>query len=140
MMANKTFLGSVHRNQPEQRERPAGAVITPGMLVQETDRELVPHVDAGFVLVAKELTAAFDADGGLTTDYQVGDTAQAYIPESGDMYWMLLAAGQTVEQDSPLESNGAGLLIVAASPATAVAFADEAITTADNTPVRVRFK
>jgi len=139
-MANKTFLGSVHRNQPEQRERPAGAVLTPGMLAQETAGELVPHVDAGFVLVAKELTAAFDADGGLTTDYQAGDTAQAYIPESGDMYQMLVATGQTVEQDSPLESDGAGLLTVAADPATAVAFADEAVTTTATTPVRVRFK
>jgi len=110
------------------------------MLAQETAGELVPHVDAGFVLVAKELTAAFDADGGLTTDYQAGDTAQAYIPESGDMYQMLVATGQTVEQDSPLESDGAGLLTVAADPATAVAFADEAVTTTATTPVRVRFK
>ena len=139
-MANKTFLGSVHRNQPEQRERIAGLPLTPGMLAQENAEALVPHTDAGFVLVVKELTAAFDADGGLTTDYQLGDTAQAYIPTSGDMYRMLVAAGQNVVQDSPLASNGEGLLVVTADLATAVAYADEAVGTTDTTPVRVRFK
>lgn len=145
--ANRTFLGSVHHNQPEQYEAPAGATLTPGMLALSTAGELVPHGTAGaggFVYVAKELTATFDGNGGLDTDYAAGDTAQAYIPESGLMFRMLVATGQTVLRDSPLVSNGAGLLRVldpaAATPEVAVCYADESVTTTATTPVRVKFK
>lgn len=138
--ANRTFLGSVHRNQPEQFEAPAGAAITPGMLAQVTDGDLVPHDDAGFVYVAKELTASFEPGGGVNEDYAEGDTAQAYIPTSGDMYRMLVATGQAIALDTPLESNGAGLLVVQ-DTGDAVCFADEdAGTTDGTTAVRVKFK
>lgn len=150
MTANRTFLGSVHRNQPEQYEAPAGATVTPGMLVISSGGEIVPHDTAGgagFVYVAKELTATFDGSGGLAADYTAGETAQAYIPTSGDMYRMLVADGQAVAYDTPLASNGAGLLAVAAEagetePADAViCYADEdAGTTDGTTAVRVKFK
>lgn len=140
MTANRTFLGSVHRNQPEQFEAPAGATLTPGMLGQVTAGELVPHDDAGFVYVIKELTANFDGGGGLDTDYTTGDTAQAYIPTSGEMYRMLIATGQEIAVDTPLESNGAGLLVVQ-DEGEAIAYADEdAGTTDGTTAVRVKFK
>ena len=142
MTANRTFLGSVHRNQPEQYEAPAGATLTPGMLAQAAGGELIPHGDAGesgFVYVAKELTANFEAGGGVNADYAEGDTAQAYIPTSGEMYRMLVATGQTVVKDSPLESNGAGLLVVATT-GDVICYADETVTTTTTTPVRVAFK
>lgn len=144
--ANRTFLGSVHHNQPEQYEAPAGATLTPGMLALSTAGELVPHGtagDGGFVYVAKELTATFDGSGGLDTDYTTGETAQAYIPESGLMFRMLVATGQTVALDTPLTSNGAGLLRVAVvGTDTVVCYADESDigTTDGTTPVRVKFK
>ena len=142
--ANRTFLGSVHRNQPEQYEAPAGATITPGMLVQTDDGTLIPHGDAGesgFVYVAKELTANFAAGGGINEDYSAEETAQAYIPTSGDMYRMLVATGQAVAFDTPLESNGAGLLVVQAE-GEVICYADESDigTTDGTTPVRVKFK
>ena len=143
MTANRTFLGSVHRNQPEQYEAPAGATLTPGMLAIASGGELIPHDTAGaggFVYVAKELTANFDGGGGLDTDYAAGDTAQAYIPTSGDMYRMLVATGETVGYDTPLESNGAGLLVVQ-SEGEVICYADEdAGTTDGTTAVRVKFK
>ena len=140
MTANRTFLGSVHRNQPEQFEAPAGDTLTPGMLGQVTDDELVPHVDAGFVYVIKELTANFAPGGGVNEDYSTGDTAQAYIPTSGEMYRMLVADAQEIAQDTPLESNGEGLLVVQ-DTGDAVCFADEdAGTTDGTTPIRVKFK
>lgn len=143
MTANRTFLGSVHRNQPEQYEAPAGATLTPGMLAIASGGELIPHDTAGaggFVYVAKELTANFDGAGGLDTDYAAGDTAQAYIPTSGDMYRMLVATGQEVGYDTPLESDGAGLLVVQAE-GDVIAYADEdAGTTDGTTAVRVKFK
>lgn len=143
MTANRTFLGSAHRNQPEQFEAPAGATLTPGMLAQVTDGDLVPHGTAGaggFVYVAKELTANFAPGGGVNEDYAEGDTAQAYIPTSGDMYRMLVATAQEVTVDTPLESNGAGLLVVQ-DTGDAVCFADEDVGTTDGTTaVRVKFK
>lgn len=142
-MANKTFLGSVHRNQPEQFEAPAGAALTPGMVAIASGGELIPHDTAGaggFVYVAKELTANFASGGGINEDYAIGDTAQAYIPESGDMYQMLVATAQTVPYDTALESNGAGLLVVQTT-GEAIAYADEdAGTTSGTTAVRVKFK
>lgn len=143
--ANRTFLGSVHHNQPEQYEAPAGATLTPGMLAQSTDGQLVPHDTdgaGGFVYVAKELTATFDGNGGLDTDYTAGDTAQAYYPESGLMFRMLVATTQTVNYDAPLTSNGAGLLRVAVvGTDEVVCYSDEDIgATTATTPVRVKFK
>ena len=107
------------------------------------DGTLIPHGDAGesgFVYVAKELTANFAAGGGINEDYSAEETAQAYIPTSGDMYRMLVATGQEVGYDTPLESNGAGLLVVATT-GDVIAYADEAAgTTSGTTPVRVKFK
>jgi hypothetical protein len=149
MAANKTFLGSVHRNCPEQFEAIAGAAITPGMLVRRVANELVPHAvngGGGFVYVAKELTA-----GGTVDDaYAQNETAQSYIPFSGDLYQMLVATGQALTEDTPLTSNGAGLLRIAVADAgtgetfvpgdAVVCYADETITTTATTKVRVKFK
>ncbi|WP_299316550.1 hypothetical protein [uncultured Halomonas sp.] len=144
MTANRTFLGSVHRNQPEQFEAPAGATLTPGMLAEVSSGEIIPHSTdggAGFVYVAKELTANFDGNGGLDTDYTAGETAQAYIPTSGDMYRMLVATAQAVGYDTALASDGAGLLVVAGAEDAVICYADEdAGTTDGTTAVRVKFK
>lgn len=144
--ANRTFLGSVHRNQPEQYEAPAGATLTPGMLALSTDGELVPHDgdgEGGFVYVAKELTANFAPGGGITESYSEGETAQSYIPTSGDLYRMLVATGQAAAYDTPLTSNGAGLLRVAVvGTDEVVCYVDETNigTTSGTTAVRVKFK
>jgi hypothetical protein len=142
-MANKTYLGGVHEQCPIQKEAPAGATLTPGMLAIVSGGELIPHDTAGaggFVYVAKELTGSFDDGGSINTDYAAGETAQAYVPTSGDLFQMLVADGQTVGYDTALESNGAGLLVVATT-GDVIAYADEdAGTTSGTTPVRVKFK
>lgn len=140
MAANRTFLGSVHRNQPEQLELPAATALTPGMIALRVANELRTHnvADAGgYVYIVKELTA-----GGTVDDaYAIADTAQAYIPYSGDMYQALVATGQALTVDTPLTSNGAGLLVIA-TPATdvVICYADETVTTVATTKVRVKFK
>lgn len=140
--ANKTHLGSVHRNQPEQYEAVAGAALSVGMLALSTGGELVPHgTDGGgdFVYVVKERTAI----GLVSEGYESGDWAQSYIPTSGEMYRMLVATGQAIAFDTPLTSNGAGLLRVGVPGTdTIVCYADESDigTTDGTTPVRVKFK
>ncbi|OHC13133.1 MAG: hypothetical protein A2002_01395 [Pseudomonadales bacterium GWC1_66_9] len=140
MAANKTFLGSVHRNCPEQIELPAQATgLLPGMLALNIANKLQAHnvADAGgFVYVVKELTAG----GSVDDAYTVNDTAQAYIPHSGELYQMLVATGQALSVDTPLTSNGAGLLTIASGTDVIVCYSDESVTTTATTKVRVKFK
>jgi hypothetical protein len=139
-MGNKTFLGSVENNQPEQVELPgAAAGILPGNLLLRTDDEFEIHDGAGaagFVYVAKEAP-----HGDIDTAYLEGETVFSYRPKSGDFYQMLVATGQALAVDTPLTSNGAGLLriaVIATEPV--VCYSDETITTTATTPVAVKFK
>lgn len=138
-MGNKTFLGSVENNQPEQVELPgAAAGILPGNLLLRASDELKLHDGAdlgGFVYVAKEAP-----HGDIDTAYLADETVFAYRPKSGDMYQMLVATGQALVVDSPLTSNGAGLLALATGTDVVVCYADEAITTVATTQVAVKFK
>ena len=76
-----------------------------------------------------------------STAYAADETVFAYRPKSGDYYRALVATGQALAVDSPLTSNGAGLLVLA-TPATdvVICYADEAITTTATTAVAVKFK
>lgn len=138
-MANKTFLGSVENNQPEQVELPgAAAGILPGNLLLRASDELKLHDGAnlgGFVYVAKEAP-----HGDIDTAYLADETVFAYKPKSGEYYQMLVATGQALVVDTPLTSTGTGLLDIAAGTDVVVCYADEAITTVATTPVRVKFK
>lgn len=140
MATNKTFLGSVHRNCPEQVELiGAAAGILPGNLLLRAANELKLHDGAnlgGFVYVAKEQTASFDIDRA----YELGETVQAYVPHSGEFYQMLVATGQALVVDTPLTSTGAGLLDIAAGTDVVICYSDEAVTTVATTKVRVKFK
>jgi hypothetical protein len=137
---NKTFLGSVENNQPEQVELPgAAAGILPGNILLRAADEFKKHDGAdagGFVYIAKEAP-----NNDVDTAYAADETVFAYRPKSGDYYRALVATGQALVVDSPLTSNGAGLLVLA-TPATdvVICYADEAITTTATTAVAVKFK
>lgn len=138
-MGNKTFLGSVENNQPEQVELPgAAAGILPGNLLLRASDKLKKHDGAnlgGFVYVAKEAP-----NGDIDTAYLADETVFAYRPKSGDYYQMLVATGQVLVVDTPLTSNGAGLLDIATGTDVIVCYSDETITTTATTPVAVKFK
>lgn len=138
-MRNKTFLGSVENNQPEQVELPgAAAGILPGNLLLRASDEFKKHDGAnlgGFVYVAKEAP-----NGDIDTAYGTDETVFAYRPKSGDLYQMLVATGQALVVDTPLTSTGTGLLDIAAGTDVVVCYAAEAITTTATTPVAVKFK
>lgn len=138
-MGNKTFLGSVENNQPEQVELPgAAAGILPGNLLLRAADELKLHDGdeaGGFVYVAKEAP-----HGDIDRAYLADETVFAYRPKSGDYYQMLAVTGQTIVVDSPLTSNGAGLLKIA-DPATdvVVCYSDTQVTTTATTAINVKF-
>lgn len=136
---NKTFLGSVENNQPEQVELPgAAAGILPGNILLRAADEFKKHDGAdlgGFVYIAKEAP-----NNDIDTAYAADETVFAYRPKSGDYYRALVATGQALVVDSPLTSNGAGLLALATGTDVVICYADEAITTTATTGVAVKFK
>lgn len=136
---NKTFLGSVENNQPEQVELPgAAAGILPGNILLRASDEFKKHDGAGlggFVYIAKEAP-----NNDVDTAYAADETVFAYRPKSGDYYRALVATGQALVVDSPLTSSGAGLLALATGTDVVICYADEAITTTATTAVAVKFK
>ena len=89
---NKTFLGSVENNQPEQVELPgAAAGILPGNLLLRALDKFKKHDGAdagGFVYIAKEAP-----NNDVDTAYAADETVFAYRPKSGDYYRALVATG-----------------------------------------------
>ena len=80
-------------------------------------------------------------NGDIDTAYLASETVFSYKPASGEYYQMLVATGQALVVDTPLTSNGAGLLriaVIATEPV--VCYSDQTITTVATTPVAVKFK
>jgi hypothetical protein len=141
--ANKIFLGSVHRNNPEQLERRCSVAVKSGMLAVTTGAfpgTFIPHATAGanpgFRYVVKEpILGPVDYTYTVTTE-----TVPAYIPHSGEIYQMrTVAAAYTFDQ--ALASNGDGTLKAAnGTTDIVIAYSDEAITTTAGAPfLRVKF-
>ena len=110
--ANKIFLGSVHRNNPEQLERRCSVAVKSGMLAVTTGAfpgTFIPHATAGanpgFRYVVKEpILGPVDYTYTVTTE-----TVYAYNPHSGEIYQMrMVNAAYTLDQ--ALTSNGDGTL------------------------------
>lgn len=142
--ANKIFLGSVHRNNPEQLELRCSVAVKSGMLAVRTGAApgtFIPHAaagaDPGFRYVVKEpILGPVDYTYTVTTE-----TVFAYIPHSGEIYQMrTVAAAYTLDQ--ALTSNGDGTLKAAnGTTDIVVAYSDEAITTTAGAPfLRVKFR
>lgn len=141
--ANKTFLGSVHRNNPEQIERTSSVVVKSGMLAVITGTfpgKFKPHDVAGaspgmHYVVKEPILGPVDYTWALT------DSAAAYIAHSGEIYQMrTTAAAYTFDQ--PLASAGDGTLKAAnGTTDIVVCYSDEAITTTSGAPfLRVKFR
>lgn len=141
MAKNKIFVGSAENNTPIVEEALAAATITPGnLIVRNGSGALILHAVNG--TMAAEMQTYFAGlkmlDGTATT-YASGETVFAHRPQSGETYHALVVTGQTIVKDSPLTSNGAGLLKIATLGTDFVfAYADEVITTAATTLVRVK--
>lgn len=141
--ANKIFLGSVHRNDPEQIERKSSVAVKSGMLAViagANPGQFKPHDVAGaspgmYYVVKEPILGPVDYTWALT------DSAAAYIAHSGEIYQMRLVAG-TYTFDAALTSNGDGFLKVAnGTTDVVVCYCDEYITTTAPLPfARVKFR
>ncbi len=96
---------------PVAHEATAAGAITPGMLIAtDNTGKVVAHGTAGGIgskMVAREMELT---GKGYDTDYASGDRVPYYVGRSGDRFWMVLAASQTIAIGDYLESNGAGAL------------------------------
>jgi hypothetical protein len=141
--ANKIFLGSVHRNNPEQIERTSTTAVSSGMLAIITGTfpgKFIPHnvagASPGMHYVVKEPIL-----GPVNYTWALTDTAAAYIAHSGEIYQMrTTAAAYTFDQ--ALTSAGDGTLKAAnGTTDIVVCYSDEAITTTSGAPfLRVKFR
>ena len=100
---------------PERIEAPAAMALERHTLTQASEGELVAHTGNAYAYVA-------------LNGYDEGESALAQAPASGDVLYLLAAAGQTLERDAPLASNGDGTVRLG-DPATdsILAYASEAV-------------
>lgn len=138
-MANKIFLGSVHRTTPEVAEAQASEAITAGHLVLLASGKFKKHDVAGgggFVYVANSPILE-DADYAYAAD----ETAFCYKPGSKELYQMRVGASQTIVKDDALASAGDGTLAKAnGTTDMVIAYADEAVTTGVGEAATIRVK
>jgi hypothetical protein len=119
----------------------AGKDVTPGMLLELSGANVQPHSNASAlpkpILIAVE--APYREGAGIDTDYdQDGEEVDFHYAQSGEQFYMLLAAGQEVDAlTDRLGSDAAGALQIA----TTYAFC-RPLELKDNsagyTPVRIR--
>lgn len=80
----------------------------------------------------------------VTDALTVGQDSEAFTPQPGEEYNLVVAASQTVLLDSALASNGDGTVKLAtttgATPSVVIGYADEAVTTGVGETARVRVR
>ena len=146
MAKRKIYLGPLDggaEGRVLKVEGTAADAFLPGTLVERTGTTLATSNNAATVfnsecLIAREVP---ESEGGtIETAVTVGDTAEAIVLRSGEFANVRVATGQTVVLGSPLASNGAGLLRIAAVDGSEqiLFYANEVITTTDTTLVEVR--
>ncbi len=131
-MANVVFRGPAGR-KPQKDEALAAATtaIKPGRVIRKASGAFTNvFATDGKTLSAFLYVADVNVLDGIAYTYATGDTVQAYIPESGQIYQLEVATSQTIAIDSPLTVNAAGQLRLAVvGTDDIVAYAQEAITT-----------
>lgn len=141
--ANVVFSGPADRVKPLMEEAiiATGQTIMPGHLVIKSSGEYIVHGTAGVggayriadmdTIRQKAVTEALTAD----------DTAQAFIPQPGESYNVVVGTSQTIVIDSPLTSNANGTVklatVTGATPDVVLFYAEEAVTTTGAT-ARIR--
>lgn len=104
---------------------PVGVTTTPGMLVElykDTDNALKwrPHATATNVQSKFIALNQPEQNRGVDSAYVVGELAEVWSTEAGDMFWGLVPSGQNITAGDNLQSNGDGRL-KAATASTAAA-------------------
>ena len=133
-MANLIFAGPNTENLPQIKEKLAAETILPGSLVVlDGDGEFELHDTAGGrgrYYVAQENYLVMK---GVDDAYEEGDNVIGMIPLDEQFFYVRVATAQTIGEDTPLASSGAGLLVAATAEDEVLFYAEEPITTTDAT-------
>lgn len=96
---------------PFRKEKIAAAAVTPGELLElDASAEVQPHSTAGGNAQRMFAVEEEFVGDGIDDDYADGDTVQYVVARRGDELYAFLAAGESVSEGDPLESDGAGAL------------------------------
>lgn len=144
--ANVVFMSPAHETNPIRREKPieTGATLYGGNLVEDNgsgEWQAASTDGQGGDINILDLNGAKQL--GLTDAWTVGDDAQAFVPQTGYSYNLVLAASQVITDGEALTSNGAGAVKTCATDGTEAALfiAEEAVTTTGATGrIRARYQ
>ena len=141
MAKNVIYAGPAGKCAQKVEALAGEAGLLPGMLLVKSSGEFIKHATAGQGGTVFCANVDFCKQTGVSDAYTDGDTVQAFNPVTGEYYNMLVATSQNITAvDTPLTSNGAGLLRIALTTGAeeVLFYADEIVNTAATTSVRVR--
>ena len=106
----KIYAGPASETLPQVEEAPCNVALTPGMIVTKSSGKWIAHATAGARGRVRVLQDNYLAMEGPDVQVAANDTGIGMIPLDEQLFYVRVATGNNIAVDSPLVSNGAGLL------------------------------